>query len=143
MDKIEANLTEAERLVYREEKAVNGLFRAATGEDEALSRAATQTLRKFFYEKKRALEVLQGQEKKNYAELGRLTNLCKNIVALFNDMGLGLHERTSTSPRPSSGIVRGDTSVIMGPSNGKKVQEQHQQPKLPARMYRGLTEENT
>jgi hypothetical protein len=118
MDKIEEKLTEAERLVYREEKRVNQLFRQALDVDKDISRDAMQELRKVFYEAKHSLEALQQvpSESRNYKELGRLTNLCKNVVALFNDMSWGLHERKVTAARPS---------------------EEPQQDRLP-RGYRGL-----
>jgi hypothetical protein len=95
MDKIEERLTEAERRVYRQEQSVNKLFRQALDTSPEASHDAMQELRRVFYEAKHSLEALQQvpTERRNYKELGRLTNLCKNVVALFNDMGWGLHER--------------------------------------------------
>lgn len=99
MDKIESCLSEAERRVYREEKVVNGLFRDACKEDEGASRGAMQALRKVFHEKKRAIVELQRvpTDTRDFAELGRLSNLCRSIVALFNDQGWGLTARRPTS----------------------------------------------
>jgi hypothetical protein len=117
-DIVEASLPEAQRRIYQEDKSVAQLMRRACAEDERESREALLELRSVFYEKKRRLEELQreanaakalgGDAKAHFwandpgRELGRLTNLCRSIVALFNDMDLSLHER-KTAVRAGAG----------------------------------------
>ncbi len=115
-DIIEANLPEAQRRVYREEKELNQLFRAACGENDQEAKEALLQLRKVFYDRKRRIETLQQQAKggdakrfwagEGGAEMGRLTNVCRNIVALFNDLGLGLHERAGVASGPAVARTR-------------------------------------
>lgn len=101
MDKIEAVLSDAERLVYNEDKRINQLLRTATKDDEKAAEQALMELRKLFYEKKHALEAMNKEpaEKRNYSQMGRWSNICRNVVALFNDLGLGLQERSRPAPQ--------------------------------------------
>ena len=116
MDKIESVLTDAERVIYNEDKRINQLVRAATKEDEKAAELALMDLRKLFYEKKHALEAMQKLPagERNYVQMGRMSNICRNIVALFNDLDLGLQERTVTARRPTASPpmrVRADTHI--------------------------------
>jgi hypothetical protein len=77
-------------------------------------REAMLELRKAFYERKRRLEALQKEaddarrmdmkaffwKSDRGQELRRLTNLCRNIVALFNDLNMSLYERRRPAGAP-------------------------------------------
>ena len=125
--------------MYREEKRLNQLLRQACMDAGEQSHAAMQELRKVFYEAKHSLEALQGQpqEGRDYKELGRLTNLCKNIVSLFNDMGWGLHERRGSAVR-----AVGDLHAGASPE-AKQAHQEALSGALRGRHYLGLGDEQS
>jgi hypothetical protein len=104
MDQIETHMTPEQRAVYQEDKTLGDLKRRACEDDAAVSRLAMQELRKVFYAKKHGLEAQQllPQDARDYGLIGRATNIMRDIVALFNDQGWGLHERRGVAVAAST-----------------------------------------
>jgi hypothetical protein len=149
-DVVEAHLPEGERRLYRDDKVVDQLLRRALSEDERESREAMLELRKVFYERKHELETLQAEAEAAKAvdggkafwageqgrRLGRITNLCRKIVALFNDMDMSLHKRKpaerAPAAKPAPAVVASNTDVARDAQ-----QRPSRQQRLP-RTYQGL-----